>query len=258
MITESERLQLGQVSDVELFAALKERLADMRTALLRDDAKAFAAAVVYPAYVNTASSCSAMIPDQETFRLHFGSIVDSAVRKAVLGTKEVGPWAGGAISVAGDRVWFPVGQRGFVFNPGTVWSLPGLACWQEAPCDLPSDFPRFWRVAKFCWPEDEPRRASFITRAEHLQLEPTSGSVAFTNASGASTSCRLDRVSDKFIGRAPMSLNHCLPPSEGLTLSLDCRKASENYVVWLVYTDGRLQVLGANNVVVSLEPKAAD
>jgi len=252
--TENERLRLGQVSEAEMRAALKRRLAEMQAALHRNDAAAFAAAVVYPAYVNTSSSCSAIVPDQEAFRLRFPSIVDSAIRKALLNTEEASAWGGTAISVAEDRIWFPVGGRGFVFNTGELWSLPGLACWEETPRDVPPEFPHTWLTTNVCWAEDEPRRASFITRSQRMRFEPRSGSVTFTSPDGASVSCHLDRVSDNFIGRSPMSLDHCGPESDGLTLSLDCRKAGESYVIWMIYTGGILRVQGANNVVVTLEP----
>jgi hypothetical protein len=196
------------------------------------------------------------VPDQEHFRLYFDAIVDSSIRSAVLATREAdtGGWGAGAISVAGDRIWFPAGERGFVFNTSDLWSLPGLECWEEKPRELPGHFPLTWRVKSTCWAEDEARCMTAITRAKVVRIEPKSGRVTLTTATGASATCRLDRVSEKDIGRAPMSLDHCGPPSGGLTLSLDCRKAGESWVVWMFYNDGLLQILGANNVVVTLEP----
>lgn len=250
----SESVQTAE--NAEARPALNRRLAAMQAALRRDDANAFADAVVYPAYVNTSSRCSAILPDQERFRRHFGVVVDSAIRKALLDTKETGAWAGGAISIAGDRIWFPVGVRGFVFNTHDVWSLPGLECWQETPRELPASFPLTWRVKSTCWAEGEARSSTPITRAKLVRIRPIPGTVTLTTAAGASATCRLDRVSDRDIGRAPMSLFQCGPHSSGLTLSLDCRKAGESYVVWMVYDDGLLQVMGANNVIATLEPIA--
>jgi hypothetical protein len=253
---ENERLLSAHGESTELRIGLNRRVAAMQAALRRDDASAFADAVVYPAYVNTRSGCSAILQDQERFRRHFGVVVDSSVRKALLDTKETGAWAGDAISIAGDRIWFPVGIRGFVFNTHDVWSLPGLECWHETPRELPASLPLTWRVKSTCWAEGEARSSTPITRTKLVHIQPTTGTVTLTTAAGASATCRLDRVSDKDIGRSPTSLLHCGPWSSGLTLSLDCRKAGESYVVWMLYDDGQLQVSGANNVIVTLEPVA--
>ncbi|HVY31526.1 MAG TPA: hypothetical protein VHB79_33460 [Polyangiaceae bacterium] len=197
-----------------------------------------------------------MIPDKEHFAPLFVSIVEQDIREAVQSTDEPGDWSPKAISFASDRIWFPVRERGFVFNTRKLWSLPGFECWQETPAKLPADFPMDWRVSTVCWAEHEARSKTVFTQAKLVRIDPSSGEVSFTNAAGARTACRIDRVSHKDLGRFPMSMDVCAPNSEGLTISLDCRECKEPVASWMVYGDGGIDLLSSNNVVVRLQPSS--
>jgi hypothetical protein len=234
---------------------LERRLVAMQSALVRDDRRAFADALIYPTRLNTSSGCRTVVSNAEQFLTHHDGVMTTELHRTVRRATPPIAFVHGAWAVASD-IWFTEeGAPGFVFNT-TLWNAAGLPCEGEEPTDPPKGFATVWRVASTCSAKEAP---SVTSPAKQLRFDFQKRTTTFSRPGEKAQTCGIDRISESEIdGRLPTSILHCAPerwPERALTLFLDCRKVGQHYVNALSLFGSALVQVGNDNHVVTFSPE---